>query len=334
MSLWDRLRSNRLALAAAVALPVLLVAGFVGWSLASGTPEASPSAGPTASPTPTASPSPTPIPTPTASPTPVPTPTPTPRPEGLRDGRLTLLVLGSDNDTARQIRRGGDYLTDAITVVSITENGRRMSLFSLPRDTADLPMPDGSIWSGKINSMAFFRGPATTRDAMSLLLGIRIDHYVMVDMDDFKRIVNAAGGVVVRVPYTLADKRCTIGPGKQRLDGGLALCFARHRVVDSDYARADRHQQLLLAIMRRVVGRDVEVGPLVRSLASLQTDIPLSELRPYADLLRRARRADVNRVVLGPPTYTTFAGVAGARGWISIPNIPAIQQTVAAMLAR
>lgn len=334
MTFWERLRANRLALAAAVTLPVLVVIGFVGWSMMSGTPTPSPTAGPTASPTPTPTASPTPVPTPTASPTPVPTPTPTPQPEGLRDGRLTLLVLGSDNDTARQIRRGGDYLTDAITVVSVTENGRRMSLFSLPRDTADLPMPDGSIWSGKINSMAFFRGPATTRDVMSLLLGIRIDHYVMVDMDDFRQIVNAAGGVVVRVPYTLADKRCVIGPGKQRLDGGLALCFARHRTVDSDYARADRHQQLLLAIMRRMVSRDVRIGPLVRSLSSLQTDIPLSDLPAYADLLGRARRADVSRVVFRPPTYTTFAGIAGARGWISVPNVPAIQQTVAAMLAR
>jgi hypothetical protein len=83
-----------------------------------------------------------------------------------------------------------------------------------------------------------------------------------------------------------------------------------------------------------VVSREVKIGPLVRSLASLQTDIPMSELPAYADLLRRARRADVSRVVLGPPTYTTFVGIAGARGWISIPNIPAIHQTVAAMLAR
>jgi LCP family protein required for cell wall assembly len=335
MSFWQRLRAKPAALWAAAAVPLVAVIGVVGWSLASGAPTPSPSTAATASPTaePTATASPTPVPTPTPSPTPTPTPTPTPQPQGLDDGRLTLLVLGSDNDAARQIRRGGDFLTDAITVVSVTEDGREIAMFSLPRDTADVPLPDGSLWTGKINSLAYYRGVEATRGAMSLLLGVPIDHYLMVDMDDFRMVVNAVNGVTVRVPYALSDKRCYIGPGRQRMDGGTALCYVRHREDDSDYARAGRHQQVLLALMRKLAGGDVRIGALVRSLASVQTDIRMSDLAAYADLLRRAaRRADVERVVLGPPTYTTFVGIAGPRGWISVPNIPVIQSTVAAML--
>ncbi len=334
MSFLERLRDNPPALVAAVALPVLVVVGFVGWSLVSGSPAPSPSVVTTASPTTVPTPTPTPEPTERPTPTPTPEPTPTPRPEGLDDGRLTVLVLGSDNDSVRNVRRGGDYLTDAITVVSVTENGRRLALFSLPRDTAELPLPDGGTWTGKINSLAFFRGPAVTRDVMSLLLGIRIDHYVMIDMDDFRSVVKAVGGVKVRVPYLLVDKRCAISPGKQHLNPRAALCYARHRTVDSDYARGGRHQQLLVQLMRRFASRQVELAPLARSLDSLRTDMPMSDLRAYSDLLRRARRADVRRVVLAPPAYTTFAGIAGERGWISIPNIPAIRATVADLLGR
>jgi LCP family protein required for cell wall assembly len=293
-------------------------------------------ADPSQSPVAQASPTPTVAATPTATPlpTPTPTPTPTPRPAALDDGRLTVLFLGSDDSAARQLRRPtGDYLTDAITVMSIKENGRRMALFSLPRDTVDLQLADGSIWSGKVNSLSFYRGPEAVRDAMSILLGIPIDHYVQLDMDDFRTIVREAGNLTVRPQYTLGGHPCTIVAGRQKLDAEAALCYARHRYSDSDYARAGRHQELLLALRDQFVRERVRIPALLDKLDSLRTDVPMRDLGAYADLLRRSRRANVTGIVLAPPTYTTFAGVAGSRGWISIPNVPVIQATVADLLS-
>jgi LCP family protein required for cell wall assembly len=241
-------------------------------------------------------------------------------------------VLGSDSSADRRAR-GASWLTDAITVVSVNASGKDIDLISLPRDTVDLRLPDGTIWSGKANSLVPLRDLPTMRDAMGLLLGIHIDHYIMVDMDDFARVVDAAGGVTVTVPYTLSDKRCVFGPGVQHLQGGLALCYARHRYSDSDYARMGRHQELLLALRQQIRRNDVDVSALAAALPSLQTDIPLSDLPYYADFLRKSRQAEVQTLLLTPPTYTTFTGLAGARGWISVPNVPAIQAAVAARLA-
>jgi LCP family protein required for cell wall assembly len=292
-------------------------------------------ASPTPSPSPTATPpppSPTPTPEPTAEPT---QPTPTPQPAALADGRLTVLFLGSDDSRGRQNRRPtGDYLTDAITVMSVTENGKRLAMFSLPRDTADVRMANGSLWTGKINSLSFYRGPAAVRDTMGILLGIRIDHYIQLDMDDFRNVIRQLDGIRVRVPYTVSDERCTITQGVQMMHAERALCYARHRYSDSDYARARRHQQLLLAIRDRMLREDVNYRGMIRSFGSLRTDVNFADIGAFADLLRRSRDAKVTRIVLDPPRFTTFVGIAGSRGWIQVPNVPAIQQAVAAAMGR
>ena len=328
---WGRLRHDRRLQAAVAGGAVLVGLVALGTLLVVTRPAPLPSPSPTALVTPSPTPSPTPRPTRRPTPSPTPSPTPTPRPAGLDDGRLTVLVLGSDSDTRRR-ERGKAFLTDAITVVSVTADGGEVAMVSLPRDTVDVPLPGGGTWTGKVNAIAVLRSPELMRDTMALLLGIPIDHYLMVDMDDFRRLVDDLGGVRVAVPYTLADSRCTIGAGTQTLNGWQALCYARHRVVDSDYARAGRHQQLLLALRDQILDGEVDAPRLAARLSSLRTDIPLDALRAYADLLRDSEGAAVSRLVLAPPEYTTFVGIAGARGWISIPDLPAIQAAVDGLL--
>lgn len=244
---------------------------------------------------------------------------------------MTLLMLGSDADSHRTaVGTGG--LTDAIAVVSVRADGSGLTLVSLPRDTADVPMPDGTLWQGKINAMARTVGLAVTAEAIGHLLGVEIDHYVQVDMDDLGGIVDAIGGVSVDVSHRLSDAACTIEPGINRFDGRLALCYARHRQTDNDYARAGQQQLLLLAILDGLLGSDIDVRALVGSLGSLQTDLDLAQLDYLAHIARLSQGVAPQLLVLGPPDYTVFVGMAGERGWISTPNVAAIQSSVAALL--
>ena len=284
---------------------------------------------PSASPTPTERP--TPSPTPRPSPTPTASPSPTPE-AGFEDGRLTVLVLGSDS-SAQRAAVGTGGLTDGITVVSVREDGTGLTLFSLPRDTSDVPMPDGSIWTGKINALAPTLGAEVAAEAIGLLLGVQIDHYAQINMDDLVRIVDAVGGVSIYVPSRLADSSCVIEPGVNQMSGWLALCYARHRQTDDDYARAGRHQLLLLAIRDAMFTNGIDVAALVAGLGSLQTDLDLDDLDRLVDVASGSHGLEAQRVVLGPPDYTLFVGIAGERGWISTPNVPAIQSTVAELLA-
>jgi len=218
-----------------------------------------------------ASPSPTPTvsPSPTASPTPSPTPKPTPSP--LLSKRITILVLGNDSNASR-LARGMGKLTDSIIVLSVNAKHTQISMISFPRDIVDIPMDNGSIWSGKINSITYYRGEAAMKRAISATIGQPINYYIEVNMEDFGRLVNAIHGIDVIVPASIYDPSIgfSIRAGRRHLDGNAALSYSRSRHTTSDWDRDARQQLVLAAIVRKLVDPktkvDIHANPRHRRL--------------------------------------------------------------------
>ena len=290
-----------------------------------------PSLAPSREPTPVVSPSIVPIPTQQPSPAPIPVD------EAMFGRRLTVLVAGADASEYRQRIGVDDVNTDALMVVSVSADKSRIAMLSLPRDTVDVPMPDGSIYHGKVNSIAQRFGIETLRGAMSKLLGVPIDRYIRVDMDDFGWMVDAVGGVDVEVASRLVDAHLhlRIGPGPAHLDGALALAYTRTR-VDSDYGRAARQQQVVRAMVAKWLdpGLMALVGT-IRLLGSLQTDIGLDEITTLLAVGRVSASAKVTQTVLKPPRFSLFVGIEpnSRRGWVMIPDIPEIHAYVRSLLS-
>ena len=279
-----------------------------------------------ASPSPSAEMSPSP--TETASPTESPSATPIPIDEAMLARRFTVMVAGVDSSAARRAR-GEDQNTDALMVISVSADKSRIDILSLPRDTVDIPMPDGTIYHRKINSIAQAFGIEGLRGAMSTLLGVPIDRYVEVDMDDFTWMVDAVGGIDVEVETRLSDPNIhlLLDPGPAHLDGATALSYSRTR-VDSDYGRAARQQQVMVALARKWL--DPGLGPLIgamRLLGSLQTDIGLDEVATLLEIGRRSASAAVTAIVLKPTRFSLFVGFEpnSTRGWVMIPDVPEIR---------
>lgn len=289
----------------------------------------------TPSPSPTASPS--PIPTPSPSPTPEPTPTPIPLDQAFLARRFTVLVIGVDTSASR---RAGGLLTgntDAMMVVSVSADKSRIDLMSLPRDTVDVPLPGGKIYHSKINSLAYRSGLDALRGAMATLLGVPIDYYVRIDMDDLVWMVDAVGGIDVDVKTTIADNEIHLHlkPGPLHMNGALALLFSRSR-ADSDYARDARQQQVFMALVLRWL--DPSAGALLDAalhMKSLQTNLPATELPTLLEIGRRSAAAKVTAIVLEPPKFALFAGFEpnSTRGWVMIPNIAAMRRYARAALS-
>jgi LCP family protein required for cell wall assembly len=325
--------SLALLIAACAAVPTLTPAPE---PTARPTPTLQPSPRPTPTSEPTARPTPTPAPTPTPVPTPQPTPTPTPLDASLLDRRLTVLFIGKDTNTQRR-QAGEPVNTDALVVLSVSADYRRVDLVALPRDMVDVPLGDGRIWTGKINSIYRQLGVEALRRAVSATLGVRIDHYVAIDMNDFGRLVNRIGGIAVHVPAPLADSvtGLYLGAGPQRLDGNNALRYARTRKQDGDYARGRRHQQLMLAMADRLRkdAATLDLVGIVGALGSLETDVPLDRVPTMLEILRRTGAADDSIRVLGPPRFALFEGIeAGPRGWVMIPNLREMRAYVASVM--
>lgn len=272
--------------------------------------------------TPSASPSPSP------SPSPTPSPTPNPYNAELLDHRFTILIVGEDVDAARRARGYLGDNTDAIMLVSISPEQKRVTMVSLPRDTVDIPLANGLVWQSKVNGIANTYGLDGLREALATMWDIRIPYYVKVNMDDFVALVDAVGGVNVNVQTVVQEPRwgLYLTPGRAHLDGITALHFSRARYYDNDFARAARQQQVIRALAKAYSDPDTEInlGALLGTLVGLETNLPLQDLPTLALLTRRAGRADYTSEVLMPPQFAlNWGDLHDGRGWVIVPNVEA-----------
>ena len=274
-------------------------------------------------------------PTPTLSPAPSPSTSPTPTlAADLLDRPWTVLFAGIDLNDRRE-REGLTPSTDALLLVHVSADGSRVAMVSLPRDTVDVPLPDGGTWTRKINALYNDQGIGALVGALETLYELPIDAHVVLDMEDFTRIVDAVGGIEVAPEEPLRDRivRLRLKAGPQTIDAATANGYVRSR-VDQDYGRMARQQEVLLAIVERLVhpGADLDVADLARSLESLETDLPLDELPTLLELARRAVDADLESLVIEPPLITFEGDRGDGRGYVLEPDIEAIRAEVASLV--
>jgi anionic cell wall polymer biosynthesis LytR-Cps2A-Psr (LCP) family protein len=166
--------------------------------------------------------------------------------------------------------------------------------------------------------------------ALEFAFRVEIDHYVLVDFEDVKRLIDAVGGVVVRLDEPLVDptmhvtrRGLRLKAGRRHLDGATALAFSRSRHSDSDYERSRRQHQVLAATAKRVLERGLAALPALAELAigRVETDIPLDAAPALFELARRADLRRPKSVVLapsafaapGPIVYTTVLRLEAVR---------------------
>ncbi len=250
-------------------------------------------------------------------------PTPKPTKPPLRvadlvgeDGRLTVLILGSD------YREGViGSRTDAIIVASIDPRNGKVSLVSLPRDTVNVPIAPGRVYRSRINSLfwEYERASGKPKNALkkvkrdlSYAFDTEIDYYALVEFDGLVRLVNSIGGVDVRLDQKLVDPTMHLGQnglklkkGQRELDGKTALAFTRSRHSDSDYDRSRRQHQVLAAAAQKVRKRGADQLAALVEVArkKLVTDMPFRAAPALLGLAATANLDRVRSVVLEPGAY-------------------------------
>jgi LCP family protein required for cell wall assembly len=272
-------------------------------------------------------------PVPFVSGSPSPTPVPTLNAD-LLSNRLTVLLLGLDSDARRREQHKG-INNDTIMVASVNADQSEVTLVSLPRDTVDIPMPDGTTWTQKVNAIYSEKGVEGVESAVKELLQIDIDYYVQIDMGDLADMVDALGGVRVRPRQPLVDAHLHLDlpAGRQTLDGKTAEAYVRSRYTTNDFARAGRQQEVLLQIVKKLVAptSSVDIPTMLDALYSFKTDLPLNDMPTLIELARRAQSAKKTTQVLDPDHgFISFAGDRGdGRGYVLEPNIDAMRQFAA-----
>jgi LCP family protein required for cell wall assembly len=253
-----------------------------------------------------------------------------------RDGRLTLLILGSD------FRKGivGER-TDTIIVATLDPSSGDVAMVSLPRDTVNVPIGKGRMYGDRINTLYwdFMQNSGKkrqvalrkTRQALSYAFDTEIDYGALVDFGGLVRLVNAIGGVDVKVKQAIVDpsmhltkRGLRLKAGQRTLDGATALAYARSRKTTDDFDRARRQQHVLTAAVDKVRDRGLEALPALVELVRkhVVTDIPLSAAPVLLELARGASLKSVRSTVLEPGRYAHDGSVL----WTIVPRIGEVRK--------
>lgn len=289
------------------------------------------------SPRPTPSSTPGVVPTGPATAPPPPSPTPVPVPQWAADGRLNLLLIGSDAGPGRWLAR-----TDTMIVLSVDVASGRAALFGIPRNIVNVPLPPesadafkGGVFPQFLNALYVWaynhpakfpgdtgdtRGFRAVTGAIQELVGQPLDGAVVVNLNGFVDLVDAVGGLWVDLPYSVFDKhyplpngrgyiQISIPAGCHKLTGERALEYARSRHMDSDYGRMQRQQRVLVALAKQL--DPLALLPRVPDLLNIAQEnllitVPMDQIADLAVLAARVDTGDIQTIQFSPPKYPEF----------------------------
>jgi LCP family protein required for cell wall assembly len=284
-------------------------------------------------PTPVYYPTDIPTPTPTATPTPLPTPTPPPpleeaqalpQPEGL----VHILLLGSD-----QRSHSAGFRTDSIMLLTANPSDGYVSLTSFPRD---LYVTIPGWGENRINTAWQPNGFRSLADTFDYNFGVRPEHYVLISFHTFNQFIDSVGGIDVNVGVAYTDRRpgygnFTIPAGPYHMDGKTANWYARARKASNDFSRARRQQEVLIAIVDKLISMQAirQVPELYEAYrGSVETDMSLPEILSFLPLAATvaADRSRIHHHFIGPQEVWDWITPGG--GMVLLPNQAAIQEVL------
>ncbi|MEH7276259.1 polyisoprenyl-teichoic acid--peptidoglycan teichoic acid transferase TagU [Neobacillus vireti] len=156
---------------------------------------------------------------------------------------FSVLLLGIDS-------KGDKGRTDTIIVLTVNPNTNSAKLLSIPRDTRTEIVGKG--FDDKINHAHAFGGVEMAMDTVENFLDIPIDYYMKVNMEGFKDIVDAVGGVTVTNNLEFTQDKVHFPVGQITLTGEEALPYVRMRKQDpnGDFGRNTRQRQVIQAVIK------------------------------------------------------------------------------------
>jgi polyisoprenyl-teichoic acid--peptidoglycan teichoic acid transferase len=279
------------------------------------------------------------------------------------DGRYNFLMMGGDAGADRTGRR-----PDSLSVISVDAKTGDTAIISVPRNlqnaqfSEDSPMrsvyPDGydcgdACLINAINTEVTNEhqdlypgvadpGAQATLEAVSGTLGIKVQAYVLVDMEGFAKLIDAMGGIRIKaggwVPMSgdMVDEvngihgmpLGWIPAGVHNLNGYHALWYGRSREFVDDYARIQRQQCVQQAMLKQLDPATLLSkfeGIAKAGTKVVDSNVSSSQLGSFVDLAMKAKGKEVSRLTIGPPDFDT--------SFSTVPDFDLIHERVRQVLA-
>ena len=246
--------------------------------------------------------------------------------------RVNFLLIGGD---AAGDRTG--VRTDSMTIASVDTRTGNTVLFSLPRNLQHVHFPPTSplrkqfpngymaelpnggllneVWQYATDNPQVMggknKGPRALMDAIGYTLNLKIDYYAMMNMYGFADLVDAIGGLKIRVERDIKwgghyGTAGTIKAGYKKLTGEQALWYGRSRVDSDDFSRMARQRCVIGAFAQQATPDKIlfnfgKIASATKRLA--QTNIPKELIEPLAGLAVKVKNAKITSLQFVPPEF-------------------------------
>jgi LCP family protein required for cell wall assembly len=242
---------------------------------------------------------------------------------------LQMILLGIGIDTLDDSYTYG--LGDAIRIVRIDFVARNVSVLALPRDLwVEIPMirENYDITHGKLNQaylygapgMGYYSGPGGGAGLMARTLevnfGLRVDHYGVLNMRTFARLIDAVGGIDLYLPYGIdgtpldgfSAEMNSFLPGQHHLTGDQALRLSRLRKRYNDLTRIQHQNMVLNALGQKLLSPAIlpKIPEMIGAFQnSAITDLSLEQISQLGCLLSYMENDDLIFASLPEEIFTS-----------------------------
>lgn len=251
--------------------------------------------------------------------------------KGEADGRINVLLLGIGG-----AGHDGANLTDTMMVASIKPQTNEVAMLSVPRD---LYVSIPGHGKDKINAANAFgeqdkpgSGISLTSQTVSNTLGIPIHYTARIDFNGFAKIIDTVGGVDINVENDLYDPfypggTYSIKKGPHHMNGAEALKYARSRETTSDFDRAKRQQQVMVAMKDKIMTANTLLNPakmndILTTLGDhVKTDMQIWEAQKLAQMFQKVdKNKIINRVLDNSEDGPLVSSISYGGAYILLPK--------------
>ncbi len=195
--------------------------------------------------------------------------------------------------------------SDTIMVGRLDPYRNSLDVLSIPRDTlATIP----GYGVQKINAANAYGGPQMAIRTVSSMLGLPIDHYVILNVHGLVELINELGGITVEIPKPMhymdwtAKLLIDLTPGFHTLTGNQAMGFVRYRHDElGDIGRVQRQQLFIHALLERAKRPDTWLHiPKLIAIAQkyIDTDMDISHLIGVVSFVRAVPKNNQHMAML------------------------------------
>ena len=240
--------------------------------------------------------------------------------------KIIVMIMGVDE------REGDVGRSDTLMIATLDPKKKKAALLSIPRDTRVKIRGHGF---DKINAAYAYGGHALTQDTVEDLIGVHMEHHILINIKSFKKIIDAIGGVDINVEKRMyyedvwdddGGLLIDLQPGLQHMDGDTAITYVRYRDEEGDIGRIRRQQKFMQAVMDKITSPSIipRIPSIIKEVVgSVQTDLSVKQLIEFATSLKDAQKSGLQAEMLpGKPMY-----IDGVSYWI--PDLGRLRTTVA-----